>query len=168
MNPIYIKNGIKIAILNYVTKDTNPNLPKDAKVNPNWFYLKKVEEDISKLKNKMDYIIVYPHWGGKIQGAKLPDWELIPIAHKIIDAGADLIIDHHSHTLHPYEIYKGKYIFYSLGNFCFSDIQINGKINEFNKKRSSQSIIVNIEFSSRYLYVYYILINQKEPLSYNW
>ena len=73
MNPIYIKNGIKIAILNYVIKDTNPKLPKDAKVNPNWFYLKKVEEDISKLKNKMDYIILDPHWGGKIQGAKLPD-----------------------------------------------------------------------------------------------
>ncbi len=158
---IYKKNGIKIAILNYVTKDTNPNLPKDAKVNPNWFYLKKVEEDIAKLKNKVNYVIVYPHWGGKMEGAKLPDRELIPIAHKIIDAGADLIIGHHSHTLHPYEIYKGKYIFYSLGNFCFSDIQINGKIIEFDKKRSSQSIIVNIECNSRYLYVYYIIINQK-------
>ena len=38
---IYKKNGIKIAILNYVNKDTNPNLPKDAKVNPNGFIWKK-------------------------------------------------------------------------------------------------------------------------------
>ncbi len=57
------------------------------------------------MRNKVDYIIVYPHWGGKMEGALLPDKELIPIAHKIIDAGADIIIGHHSHTIQPYEIY---------------------------------------------------------------
>ena len=36
-----------------------------------------------------------------------------------MDAGADIIIGHHTHTLQPVEIYKGKVIFYSLGNFVF-------------------------------------------------
>lgn len=160
---IFEKKGIKVAILNYVTQDTNPNLPNDAKVRPNWFYLKKVEEDIAKLKDKVDYIIVYPHWGGRMEGAKLPDRELIPIAHKIIDAGADLIIGHHSHTIQPYEIYKGKYIFYSLGNFCFSDIRINGRIIGFDKKRTSEFVIVNIKLSRDNIYVYYTLGNKKGP-----
>ncbi len=38
---IFEKDGISVAILSYVTPDTNPHLPEDAKVKPNWFYLKK-------------------------------------------------------------------------------------------------------------------------------
>ena len=37
-----------------------------------------------------------------------------------VDAGADLVIGHHSHRLNPIEQYNGAYICYSLGNFCFS------------------------------------------------
>ena len=160
---IFEKKGIKVAILNYVTKDTNPNLPNDAKVRPNWFYLKKVEEDIAKLKDKVDYIIVYPHWGGRMEGAKLPDRELIPIAHKIIDAGADIIIGHHSHTIQPYEIYKGKYIFYSLGNFCFSDLISDGRISYLERKRGLKGAIVSVVFTTQnYHYIQPFIISLAE------
>ncbi len=145
---IFEKNGISIAILNYVSQDTNPNLPYDAKVRPNWFYLKKVEEDITKLKDKVDYIIVYPHWGGRMEDAKLPDRELIPIAHKIIDAGADIIIGHHTHTIQPYEIYKGRYIFYNIGNFCSSDLIIDDKISYLDRKRNLKGLIILVQFSN--------------------
>ena len=37
-----------------------------------------------------------------------------------VDAGADLVIGHHSHRLNPIEYYNGVYICYSLGNFCFA------------------------------------------------
>ena len=37
----------------------------------------------------------------------------------MIDAGADLVIGNHSHVYGGLEMYKGKYIIYSLGNFCF-------------------------------------------------
>ena len=37
-----------------------------------------------------------------------------------VDSGADLIVGHHSHRINPIECYKGVYICYSLGNFCFS------------------------------------------------
>jgi len=160
---IFEKKGIKVAVLNYVTKDTNPNLLNDAKVRPNWFYLKKVEEDIAKLKDKVDYIIVYPHWGGRMEGAKLPDRELIPIAHKIIDAGADLIIGHHSPTIQPYEIYKGKYIFYSLGNFCFSDLISDGRISYLERKRGLKGAIVSVVFTTQnYHYIQPFIISLAE------
>ena len=41
------------------------------------------------------------------------------ISHAAIDAGADLVIGHHPHVIQEIEIYKGKYITYSLGNFVF-------------------------------------------------
>ena len=40
----------------------------------------------------------------------------------LVDAGADLVIGHHPHCVQPIECYKGKYIFYSLGNSFFPDI----------------------------------------------
>ncbi|HXG23747.1 MAG TPA: CapA family protein, partial [Chthonomonadales bacterium] len=41
------------------------------------------------------------------------------IARAAIDAGADMVIGHHPHVVQDTEIYKGKPIFYSLGNFVF-------------------------------------------------
>jgi poly-gamma-glutamate synthesis protein (capsule biosynthesis protein) len=46
------------------------------------------------------------------------------MGHLAVDAGADLVIGHHSHRINPIEQYNGVYICYSLGNFCFSG---NGK-----------------------------------------
>ena len=43
-------------------------------------------------------------------------------AHQIIDAGADVIFGSHPHVVEPMEEYKGKIIFYSLGNFVFDQL----------------------------------------------
>lgn len=151
---IFEKNGVRVGVLNYVTSDTNPNLPADAKVKPNWFELGKVINDIHKLRSKVNHIVVFPHWGGKMEGSMLPDRDLIPLAHKLIDEGADLIIGHHSHTLQPYEIYKGKHIYYSIGNFSFSGINHEDKPEKsFTiNKRGRSSVILLVKLS---------------PLSYN-
>ncbi len=83
----------------------------------NGFDLKKAENIILKLKREVDIIIVNIHWGDEyeIQFNKKQQ----KIAHKFIDAGVDLIIGHHPHVVEGVEKYKGKYIFYSLGNFIF-------------------------------------------------
>ena len=44
----------------------------------------------------------------------------MPLGRATIDAGADLVIGHHSHRINPIEEYNGKYICYSLGNFSFA------------------------------------------------
>ena len=139
-------DGVNICILNYVTHDTNPRLPDDATVYLNWFKEKKVIADIKKFRRTCDKVILCLHWGGNCEGGYYPDWEQPFIARRLIDAGADLIMGGHSHTLQPYEIYDGKYIFYSLGNFCFSDIHSDGKIDEVKCIKETESIIANISF----------------------
>ena len=63
------------------------------------------------------YIIVCPHWG--IEHQLEPYLHQRRQAHAIIDAGADIIVGHHTHTLQTIENYKGKPIYYSIGNFIF-------------------------------------------------
>lgn len=140
-------DGIKFCFLNYVTKDTNPNLPTNAEIYLNWFDEIKVVKDVKKYKNQVDYVILLLHWGGKLEGGYYPDFNQPRIAHNLIDAGVDLIVGGHSHTLQPYEIYKGKYIFYSLGNFCFSNIHSDGRIKEIDQEKGTESIILKVVFS---------------------
>jgi len=64
-----------------------------------------------------DLLIVSFHWG--IERATSPNDTQTTLAYKAIDNGADLVIGHHPHVLQGIEKYKGKYILYSLGNFCF-------------------------------------------------
>ena len=62
-------------------------------------------------------VIVAFHWG--TEKAAEPDETQKSLAHTAIDCGADLVVGHHPHVLQAIEYYKGKYIAYSLGNFCF-------------------------------------------------
>lgn len=64
-----------------------------------------------------DLIIASCHWG--TERVYFPSNYQRDIAHRLIDAGVDLIIGHHPHVLQGIEYYKGKVICYSLGNFCF-------------------------------------------------
>ena len=60
------------------------------------------------------------HWG--VEGSPEPKEEDIKLAKRLIDGGVDIIMGHHPHVVQGIEIYKGKPIFYSLGNFVFGTI----------------------------------------------
>ena len=62
-------------------------------------------------------IIVSLHWGGEhtLQPVFRQRWD----AHQLISAGADVLVCHHTHTLQTIEDYRGKKIYYSIGNFIF-------------------------------------------------
>ena len=62
-------------------------------------------------------IIVTLHWGG--ENTMKPILQQVMEAHQLVNAGADIIIGHHSHTMQTVEIFKGKSIYYSIGNFIF-------------------------------------------------
>lgn len=62
-------------------------------------------------------IIVSLHWGGEHTLEPVPRQRLE--AHQLIQAGADILICHHTHTLQTIEDYRGKKIYYSIGNFIF-------------------------------------------------
>lgn len=138
--------GQKFCFLNYVTLDTNPIIPEDSELFLNIFEETKVIEEIRKFR-KENRVILLLHWGGKFEEALFSDFEQMKIARRLIDEGANLIIGHHSHTYQNFEKYNGKYIFYSLGNFCFADIQSDDKIKEVKMKKYLESVIVQISFS---------------------
>lgn len=68
-------------------------------------------------KQKPDAIVVYYHWG--IERNALPEAYETALAKSAIDHGADLVLGSHPHVVQGIEKYKGRYIVYSLGNFCF-------------------------------------------------
>ncbi len=76
-----------------------------------------VIQEIKSLKDKTDFIIVYPHWGIEYQ-TQFSRGQQVK-AYQFIDAGADAVIGAHPHVIQPIEIYQNKPIFYSLGNFIF-------------------------------------------------
>ena len=64
-----------------------------------------------------DFQVVFYH-GGK-EGVHTPEAWKVRASRRLIDNGADLVLGNHPHVLQPREVYKGKEIVYSLGNFCF-------------------------------------------------
>src|SRR5918998_335328 len=74
-----------------------------------------MEEDIERLRPRVDLILVMPHWGKEYIAT--PEPQQVHLAHAALDAGADLVIGGHAHWPKGIEIYKGKPIFYGVGNF---------------------------------------------------
>jgi len=80
--------------------------------------LKRAKTDIKRARQAgADLVIVFPHWG--IEYRNKPFDAQQQLARDIIDAGADMIIGNHAHWAGAVEIYKGKPIWYALGNFVF-------------------------------------------------
>ena len=82
---------------------------------------------IEAARREADFVVLALHWGvppfwrSRFQDG-LADYQ-IEVGHALIDAGADCIVGHHPHSLQEVEVYCGKPIFYSLGNFVFHENQ---------------------------------------------
>lgn len=75
-------------------------------------------DDITRAKAMADVVVVSMHWGVHFAPSIIAMYQK-EAGHAAIEAGADIIIGHHAHILKGVEVYKGKAIFYSLGNFAF-------------------------------------------------
>ncbi|MFH1575891.1 MAG: CapA family protein [Candidatus Nealsonbacteria bacterium] len=80
-------------------------------------YPEIIKKDIGSAKKTADIVFVSLHAGNEFT-QNLSQLQ-IDFSKTAIDAGADLVVGHHPHVVQKYEIYKDKYIFYSLGNFVF-------------------------------------------------
>ncbi|MDD4938021.1 MAG: CapA family protein [Candidatus Shapirobacteria bacterium] len=98
-------NGIKFGFLGY-------DFISNPKLDPN-----QIINLIKKYNSQVDWLILSLHWGNEY--LSIPEEWRVDLAHQFIDAGADIIHGHHPHVLQPSEIYQGKPIYYSLGNFIF-------------------------------------------------
>src|SRR4051812_27946468 len=136
------RNGVKIAILaycsvlrdgqaagkykagiapmrahtHYAAQEFQPGSPPTVITIPHADDVAALQEDIRKAKQKADVVIVTIHWGMRLVPKTICTYQP-PVAHAAIDAGADLILGHHAHSIKAVEVYKGKVCFYSIGNF---------------------------------------------------
>jgi gamma-polyglutamate biosynthesis protein CapA len=94
-----------------------------------------VLNEIEKIKPDCYKVIVFPHWGEEYLKSYTKRQQ--ELAYKFIDKGADLIIGTHPHVLEPIEVYNGKAIFYSIGNFVF---------DQYFSFETEHSVAVNVTF----------------------
>jgi len=109
--------GLKLAFLAYVNVE-----PKSARAAPDtpgvaWLEPDRVLADIRFARPLADLVVVALHWGSEY--ATQPQPSQVGLAHRVIDAGADLVVGSHAHVVQPVEPYRGRWIAYSLGNFVF-------------------------------------------------
>lgn len=102
---------------------------------------------IRKEKESGYFVVVYPHWNYEYVYYPPPDSR--QAARKLIDAGADLIVGSHPHIIQGFERYRGKFIFYSLGNFVsHSDVFKNISMYE-NDPRINVSFVLSVKPEGR-------------------
>jgi poly-gamma-glutamate capsule biosynthesis protein CapA/YwtB (metallophosphatase superfamily) len=83
-------------------------------------------EAIERADRRADLVLVTIHWGVELDTAPRP--EQVELGHRFIDAGADAVFGHHSHRLQPLDHYKGRPIFWGLGNFVWPNFSPAGAI----------------------------------------
>jgi len=78
------------------------------------------------LFRRADLVIVTIHWGVELDTEPRP--EQVELGRAFVRAGADAIFGHHAHRLQPLEHYRGRPIFWGLGNFVWPDFSPAGAI----------------------------------------
>ncbi len=85
-----------------------------------WINYPELNNIIKNAKQVLDFLFVITHAGIEFLDFPLPEWR--DRYKELIDSGADAVIGGHPHVPQGWEVYKGKPIFYSLGNFYFDKI----------------------------------------------
>jgi poly-gamma-glutamate synthesis protein (capsule biosynthesis protein) len=94
-----------------------PGGPPTVATWPDREYLKTFTEEVRRLKDDVDVVVVSVHWG--ITGSHETAQYQVAVGHEAVDAGADVVMGHGPHVIQAVEVYRDKPIFYSLGNFLF-------------------------------------------------
>lgn len=95
---------------------------------------------VRELRPRCDVLLVSLHWGDQFTSAI--DASRVTLAHRLIDAGADALIGHHPHVLQAVEAYRGRPVFYSLGNFVWGlqDRAMPGALAELEVQRAEPRV----------------------------
>ena len=108
-------NGINYALLGYSTVTNGFTIKDSESYYWDLYDKEKVKNDIEKIKDKVDVIIVSMHWGTEY--THVPTQEEREIAKYLASLGVDIIIGHHPHVIQPIEYVDDTLVIYSLGNF---------------------------------------------------
>lgn len=132
------RKGFKIAVLSFsrVVPWTDWIAGRKKPGLASGYNTKLMLDSLRSAAEKSDITIIYMHWGQELDD--YPNQEEINLAHRLVDAGADVVIGCHPHVLQGMEIYKGKLIAYSLGNFIFTS----------SSTRAREGAILQVAFNS--------------------
>ncbi len=114
---VFERAGTRIAFLAYNMVGPDEVFACDSECGVVPLNAMMVEEDVGRIRNQVDLVVVSAHWGAELVPEPWP-W-LVSFAHDMVDCGVDLVLGHHPHVPGSVEIYRNRPIFYSLGNFCF-------------------------------------------------
>jgi len=123
VQPKYLESqGIKLAFLAYNDSDVVPQSYAADEETPGTVFMDVavMTEAVRRAKQEADFVIVSIHSGQEYADQHNQRQE--DFSKAAIDSGAELVIGHHPHVIQDIEVYKGKLIFYSLGNFIFDQM----------------------------------------------
>lgn len=122
---IIVEKGIRIGFISASYSSINDGGASKNEYVARIEDIQNLKSSIKKLKEEGDFIVVTMHAG--VEYTRKPHRSQIVFARAAIDAGANLVIGTHPHWIQTFEKYRGKYIFYSLGNFIFDQRKTDTK-----------------------------------------
>lgn len=108
-------NGITYSFFSYTTWTNGLETPEGKEYLNNVYDAEKVKEDIEKVRDQVDVVIVAMHWGTEYSTSVSSDQQ--EIANYLASLGVDIIIGSHPHVVEPIEFIDDTMVIYSLGNF---------------------------------------------------
>ena len=113
--PVWLVPSLRLALENFAYLPDKPCVSQEP--------IDSLLSRVSSLRSQDStaVIIVSLHWGGEHTLRPVPRQRLE--AHRLVDAGADILVCHHTHTLQTIEDYRGHPIYYSLGNYIFDQLR---------------------------------------------
>lgn len=132
--PVFIEKGkTRIGFLGYCDFPPEGYMYDEDKADVARVDMKSLGEEVKATREQCDFLVVSFHWGKEFDC--YPGDRQREMAHAAVENGAGLVIGHHPHVLQSMEEYKGKLIFYSLGNFVFDRQRPKG---------TDESVIIDI------------------------
>lgn len=115
---VITKNGVKIGFVNGAEGQAGCMKSTESPYGYAWILHPEITKSIARLRAECDLVIALPHAGLEFFDLPLPEWR--EIYRSLIDAGVDAVVATHTHVVQGKEVYNGKPIYYSLGNFFFN------------------------------------------------
>lgn len=123
------RGGVRYGFLSYVLElplgwGANPAKPGVAPIRQDALYgppyvneedLEAMIADIERARPRVDFLLASFHWGASQSRTLTLSQQAV--AHAAVEAGVDIVVGHHPHILQGVEVFRGRPIFYALGNF---------------------------------------------------
>lgn len=132
--------GKRVAFAAYTDRSTHPAKDSYPDLFLNIFDPGHVADEIRSLRGKADIVIVSIHWGIDYSFFHEP-WQR-NAAKRLAEAGADIVMGHHSHTLQPFERLDSTLVFYGLGGLIFGDFEKRGKMYALYRRTKHSAVFM--------------------------